>query len=119
MKTFSRVTPITYRMTKNLAVTDYMFIYMNEDKKLKRAIPDFEEKFFDSSDSLINEVFNADKIGVFRILYKNERATSPVFNINISEDGTVESYNNYVELENFLLDSKRRETVSKMLKKTK
>lgn len=121
MKLLSYVTPISCNKINNLKLTDYILLYLDKDKKLKRAIPDFSENFIDYENSLLEEAINADRVGIFKIvLPKKVRFNTPVFGININEHGEVTGYDcgeHSLNIENFLLDSERRETASKLLKK--
>jgi len=122
MKSMLFVTPIDPNGINNLSITDYLIIYMDYDMKLKRAIPDYSEKFMSSDDSLINEVINSEKMGLFEILsmYQSRKTTLPVFRIYINEDGSVDAYNDGItQLDNLLVDTKREQSIFKMLKKEK
>lgn len=74
-------------------------------------------------ESLIDEVLMADRIAPFRYVKasKTENETSPVFFISVNEYGEVvnveKHQDNITNIESFLLNSKRRESVSKLLKK--
>jgi len=122
MTTISMITPIRCSKISNLSFTDYVLIYLDKNNKVKRAIPDFDEKFIDYENSLIMEALDSDKVSVFRVVrHKIHSQKNPVFYIKINEHGEIvhsNSFGNYnVNLEALLIDSKRRETVSKLLKK--
>ena len=123
MTTISLITPIQYSKISNLSFTDYLLIYLDENQKLKRAVPDFCEQFMDYENSLLLEALNADKVSVFKLVRRNKTKyeNAPIFYIDINENGEIVNYNNFgdhsVNLENLLLDSKRRQTVAKLLKK--
>ena len=120
MRTMSFITPISYDKIKNLSITDYLIICIDENNKLKRIIPDFNESIISSEDSLINELPKADRCGIFRIISRKEylKTKKPTFSICIDEFGIINSYTeDTVKLDNLLLDKKRRENVSKILKK--
>ena len=125
MTTISLVTPISYSKIQNLSLSEYILIYLSEDNKLKRAIPDFEGRFIDYDDSLILDALNAERVAPFKIVKRSKAKyeTSPIFYISTKYNGEIVDYNNFgeniTELENFLLDSKRRQTVSKLLKKNR
>jgi len=125
MTTISLVTPIKYSQIENLRFTEYLFLYLDEGNRVKRAVPDFSESFMDYYQSLILEAIKADKVAPFKLIdrRKTTRESSPMFYIHTNDNGEISSYeafgDNVTKLENFLLDSKRRETVSKLLKKTR
>lgn len=122
MSSLMKVTPIHCRALKNIHFTECVLFYLDKDSKLKRAIPDFEEKFLDSKDSLVGEVLEAEKIAVFRTLRSDEEVSSPVFQVITSDSGEVISYNSdnkELKLEKLLLDSNKRQKVARMLKKTR
>lgn len=122
MKTIARVKPINYRDIENLDFTRYILIFMDENLKLKRGIPDFDETFISKQESLIDDAMTADRIGVFKILPRNavKRDNEIIFMVDINDNGEITPYNNYadnnVKLENFLLNKEQRENVSKLLK---
>ncbi|MBQ7136652.1 MAG: hypothetical protein IJO43_01590 [Bacilli bacterium] len=119
----SAVTPISYSDIEELQFTEYALLYFDDNGKLKRAIPDLSEVFMSHKESLINEVFMADRIAPFRYVNtsKTENETSPVFFISVNEYGEVirveNHQDNITNIESFLLNYKRRESVSKLLKK--
>lgn len=124
METLSLVTPISYRKISNLKFTDYILIFKDKEGKLKRAIPDFGEKFMEYSDSLILDALSADEVAVFRFVKRRASMyeENPMFDIVTNENGEIIRHSsfdedNYSHLENFLLNSERRENVSKLLKK--
>lgn len=123
MTTISLVTPIQYIQITNLKFTDYILLFKDKNEKLKRAIPDFEARFMDYENSLINEALEADKVSVFRVVRRGKTSCepNPVFYISVNEHGEVINHNTFgeheVNLENLLLDSERRQTISKLLKK--
>ncbi len=120
MKTMTLITPINCKKIRNLSVNNYLLLYLDEKNNLKRAIPDFDEQFISSEESLINEAMNSEKIAVFKIIKKRECCNSPVFCIFTDNNGEVIEHNNYndtAKLDSFLLDTKKRKTVSKLLKK--
>lgn len=121
METLLKVTPISYRKIKNLQFTEFVFLYLDKNNKLKRAIPDVGQIIIESSDSLIEEALSADRVAPFELVFKYEETSSPVFNILVDHNGEVVRYSNQpgnnIELPNLLLDSKRRKNVSKLLKK--
>lgn len=122
MSSLMKVTPIHSRTLKNIHFTECVLFYLDKDSKLKRAIPDFEERFLDSCDSLVGEVIEAERIGVFRTLRRDEEVSSPTFRVITNDSGEVVSYssnNQDLKIENFLLDSSKRQKVARMLKKTK
>ena len=65
MRTIARVKPINYSEIENLDFTRYILIFMDENLKLKRGIPDFDETFMSKQESLIDDAMSADRIGVF------------------------------------------------------
>ena len=117
------VKPISCKKLKNLQVTDYILVYFDKDKKLKRAIPDFDERFFDYNDSLILDAIEAEKIAPFMFVRNAEEGTAPIFDIQINDSGEVIGYGSRngdnLQLGKFLLDSKQRRNTSKLLKKRK
>ena len=119
----SAVTPISYSDIEELQVPDYALLYFDDNGQLKRAIPDFSEVFMSYKESLIDEVLMADRIAPFRYVKasKTENETSPVFFISVNEYGEVvnveKHQDNITNIESFLLNYKRRESVSKLLKK--
>lgn len=120
MQTMSFITPISCDKIKNLFITDYLIICVDVNNKLKRIIPDFNESIISSDDSLINELPNVDRCGIFRIISREEyiKTKKPTFSICVDEFGIINSYTeDTVKLDNLLLDKKRRENVSKILKK--
>ena len=121
MKRLMCVTPASCGSIKNLRITEYILLYFDKDNKLKRAIPDFEERIISFEDSLILEAMDSEKIWVFKILSETEEVTSPTFQIIANDEGEVASYSrcndNMSNLESFLLNSERRKTTSKLLKK--
>lgn len=122
MDKMSFITPISCNRIKNLSITKYLILHIDQNNKLKRAIPDFNEEYISSDDSLIDDAINADKIGLFKLVSKSElsRTSSPIFSIYINEDGTISRYSeDIVKLENLLLDTKTRQTAAKLLKKKK
>lgn len=122
MKRMLFITPINCQKIKNLSITEYFIIYLDKNNKLKRAIPDFDEAFVSKEDSLIDEMFDADKCGFFKTITKKRyiKTNEPKFIVCIDEDGTVSKYvEENVRLENLLIDKKTRESVAKLLKKIK
>lgn len=122
MKSMLFVTPINPNRVNNLSITDYLIIYMDYDMKIKRAIPDFNERFMSSENSLINEAINSKKMGLFKILsmYEVRKTDLPVLRIYINEDGDLNAYNEDIEqLDNLLIDTKREQSIFKILKKEK
>lgn len=120
MEKMSFVKPINCDQIKNLSMTEYFIIYLDKNNKLKRAIPDFNESIISYEDSLIDEAFNAERCGLFKLLTKREflKSSSPKFSIYIDENGTINKYTEEeVKLNNLLLDKKTRENISKILKK--
>lgn len=121
MITMSLVTPISYSKVENLQITEYILLYLDKGNKLKRAIPDFSENIVSYDDSLIMEAMKAERVAPFKYVCFDEHVESPVFNIQINENGEVFKHSNMGEnttqLENFLLDSNKRRNVARLLKK--
>ena len=120
--TVSLITPIRCSKIVNLRFTDYILVYLDKNNKVKRAIPDFDEKYIDYENSLIMEALDADKVSVFQLVrHSINSQPNPVFRICTNEQGEITRSSslgeNRVNLEDLLIDSKRRETVSKLLKK--
>ena len=114
------ITPINCKQIKNLSITEYFIIYLDKNNKLKRAIPDFDEKIVSKEDSLIDEVFDAERCGFFKTLTKKKyvKTNQPKFIVCIDEEGTVNKYaEENVQLEKLLIDKKTRQNVAKLLKK--
>lgn len=126
MVTIASVVPITKEKISKLRVSQYMLIYMDENKKLKRAIPDFDESFMDYETSLLEEALHSEKLAIFTYVSWHFGSTKhkPVFNLHINDDGEIIKYDNFsntssAELEDYLLDSKTRQRMLKRLKKTR
>lgn len=122
MPALLRVAPISSRALKNIRFSECILFYLDQNNKLKRAIPDFEEKFIDAEDSLIEEAKEASQLAIFKTLQRDEVVSSPVFQVITSDSGEVISYNSEnkeLKLEKLLLDSNKRQKVARMLKKTR
>lgn len=120
MEKMTFVTPINCKQVKNLYITEYFILYKDQNNKLKRAIPDFNELLMDSEESLIGEAINSDKFGLFKIISRKEfdKLNSPVFCICVNDDGFISKHTEgEVKLDSLLINTKRRENYSKMLKK--
>jgi len=123
MTILSFVTPISYNKIKDLEVTEYVLLYLNRKNKLKRAIPDFNEKFISKRFSSIDEAIHSDKVSIFKIVKLNEHVDNPIFGIYTNSKGEIERYDSFDnsenKLEDFLCDSKSKQSLIKMLKKTR
>lgn len=122
MEKMTFVTPINCGQVKNLRITEYFIIYLDKNNKLKRAIPDFNEVLISKEDSLIDEAINSDRFGFFEIVSRKkiDKLSSPLFSIFVNDDGLISRHTEgEVKLDSLLIDTKRRETASKLLKKKK
>lgn len=122
MEKMTFVTPINCEQVKNLRITEYFIIYLDKNNKLKRAIPDFNEVLISKEDSLIDEAINSDRFGFFEIVSRKkfDKLSSPLFSIFVNDDGLISRHTEgEVKLDSLLIDTKRRETASKLLKKKK
>ena len=124
MASLSYVTPINSRNIKNISCTEHVLIYIGEDLKLKRAIPDFNQSIMEFGDSKLEESFQAERLGVFKRVSSKEKVTTPVFGIFTDDEGTIVNYsvlgkNKNLKLENLLLSPEQRQNVVKLLQKSK
>lgn len=117
------IKPICYKEVRKLRVSDHLLLYLDENNNLKRAIPDFNERFVSRSDSLIDEAILAKKIGIFKLKKFKTKTKGPLFVVKINDDGKIIYHNNYEDkennLENFLYEHKKIEKSFKILKKKK
>lgn len=122
MNTITLITPATGKKVKNLSICDYLLLYLDDNNKMKRAIPDFNEQYISGEESLINEALNAEKIAMFKIVRfkKNDYVSSPIFCVTTNELGEIVEYNGYdndAKLDRFLFDSEKRKRAFKLLNK--
>lgn len=124
MAILSYITPINSRNIKNINCTEHVLVYMGEDLKIKRAIPDLNQDVMEFADSKIEDALHAEKLGVFRRVSNKEKVVTPVFGVLTDEDGTIVKYDvvgltQDLKLENLLLGSEQRQKIVKLLQKTK
>ena len=123
MTILSFITPISYNKIRKLEITEYVLLYLNKKNKLKRAIPDFEEMFISRKSSLIDEAISSNEVALFKIVKSNEYVKTPVFCVYTNSKGEIERYDSFDDsankLEDFLCDSKSKQSLIKMLKKTR
>lgn len=125
MTKLSFVTPINHSQIRHLSFSEYILLYLDKDDKLKRAIPDFEQKFIDEDSSLINEATEAERFAFFRLVKAKEIIPSPVFSIFVEDDGYVLNcdynslYGEERKIDDYLVDSKKAKNMVKKLKKNR
>ena len=112
-------------------IFDHLILFINEDDmSIERAVPDFEERYFDSESSNISKINEDTYLSYFEIIDKKScflPSNEPIFEVTIFE-GQADNPTQYVgpkvifsrcinfyssNLEDFILESKEKNKIKK------